>query len=256
LKANEYTTYATFGLFSWFDLSVVIPIINTRMGMHTTCSTCFQVQPDGSTLVFTPNTASAHATGIGDVKFRLKGSLVHGEHTALAAGVDVRAPTGNDLNFLGTGTVGVRPFASFAYRARFAPHASVGYTANGQSILATSSQTGTAQLPNSLDYTAGVDFGLHKSLDVVADLLGQTYFSANRIYLGTRGTPPSPDISCNPTGASQECRSLNFNTNSFAIGAKYNPFKSFLVSGSALFKLDNNGLHYKPSPMIGISYTF
>jgi hypothetical protein len=127
LKVNEYTTYATFGLFSRFDVSVVIPMMNMRMGMHTTCSTCFQVQPDGSTLVFTPNTASAHATGIGDVKFRLKG-----KHTLVA----------------------------------------------------------------------------------------------NRNYLGTRGTPPpSPDIPYNPTGASQACKSLNFNTNSFAIGAKYNPFK-------------------------------
>ena len=254
LKTNQYTTYATFGLTNWFDVSVVIPVVNARMGMQTTCSICFQTQPTGATLVFTPNTASAHATGIGDLKFRLKATLLHAEHAALAAGVDVRAPTGNELNFLGTGTAGVRPFASAAYRARISPHASIGYTANGNSVLATSSQIGTAQLPNSLDYSAGVDVSIVKSLGVVADLLGQTYFSATRIYLGSRDG--SPDISCDPTGASQVCKSLNFNTNSFAIGAKYNPVKKLLVSGSVLFKLDNYGLHYKPSPMVGISYTF
>ena len=255
LKSNQYTTYVTFGLLGWLDVSAVIPIVNVRMGMQTTCSICFQSQPTpGVTLVFTPNTATANATGIGDVRFRVKAALIQGERTSLAVGWDVRTPTGNDLNFLGTGTVGFRPFASFAYRSRIAPHASVGYTANGSSILASSTQTGNAHLPNSLDYAIGADISVSKSLGVVADFLGQTFFSANRIYSGSRNG--SPDISCDPTGASQVCKAVNFNTNSFALGAKYRPFKSFLVSGNVLFKLDDNGLHYKPSPMIGISYTF
>jgi len=134
LKSNQYTTYVTFGLLSWLDVSAVIPIVNVSMGIQTTCSICFQSQPTaGVTLVFTPNTATANATGIGDVRFRVKVALIQGERTSLAVGWDVRTPTGNDLNFLGTGTVGFRPFGSFAYRSRIAPHASVGYTANGSS---------------------------------------------------------------------------------------------------------------------------
>ena len=39
-------------------------------------------------------------------------------------------------------------------------------------------------------------------------------------------------------------------------GAKFNPFGKLLVIGNVLFQVNEAGLHSKPVPLIGLSYTF
>ena len=260
LKVHQFTLYATYGLLSRLDVSVAVPLLDVRMGMDTTCSICGQTQPNGSLLLFTPNSNAASAGGIGDVTFRAKWTAIKGERAGLAVGVDLRTPTGNDLNYLGSGAIGVRPFAAVDYRGRISPHASIGYEANGSSILASTDQIKAKSLPNFLTYTVGADFGILKTLSVTADLLGSTYFNANKLFLSPQGLGPqglgNTDVQCSLIPGSTTCQTENFNTDSISLGAKYNPRGNLLVTANVLFKLDNNGLHYKPAPMVGISYTF
>jgi hypothetical protein len=258
LKVHQFTLYATYGLLNRLDVSVAVPLLDVRMGMQTTCSICGQTQTNGALLVFTPNVSAASAGGIGDVTFRAKWTALKLERTGVAVGVDLRAPTGNDLNFLGSGAVGVRPFAAVDYRGRISPHASIGYEANGSSILASTDQSTAKSLPNFLTYTAGADFGILKMLSVTGDLLGTTYFDANRLLLGsvTGQGLGNANIVCSLVPHSTTCQAQTFNTDSFSVGAKYNPRGNLLVTANVLFKLDNNGLHYKPAPMVGLSYTF
>jgi hypothetical protein len=258
LKANQFTAYATFGLFSRFDISVAVPVLDVRMGMQSRCSVCSQSQPDGSVLIFKPNFATGEESGIGDVTVRAKATVLKGGRAGLALGVDVRTPTGNELNFLGAGAIGVRPFAAFGYRARVSPHADIAYRYNGSSILASSTQGGTAPLPKLLDYSAGADFSIVRRLSVTGDFLGQTFFNANRVFEATRLGSTSLDISCNPPGptAPSTCQGQTFSTRTVAVGGKINPAGNLLISANVLIKTDRNGLHYRPAPMIGISYTF
>jgi hypothetical protein len=248
LKLHQFTSYVAFGLTNQIDISAAIPILDVRMGMQSRCSVCLQQLPgtQGS-LVFTPNSSSGSASGIGDVTFRVKATVLRGEHIGLALGVDVRTPTGDELNYLGSGAVGVRSFAAFGYRARISPHANIGYQANQGSILASIDGLTPRALPNSLVYTAGADLAIIKSLSISGDLLGQTFFSADRVVLGVRAPLDHPDIAR---------QTSNFNTTSFAVGGKFNPSKNLLIAADVLFNLDNNGLHHRPAPMIGLSYTF
>jgi outer membrane putative beta-barrel porin/alpha-amylase len=260
LKLNEYTSYATFGLTSRIDLSVAIPILALRMGIQTTCSVCVQNQSDVSLLAFITSSTTASSSGIGDVLLRVKGLAWKGERTSLAVGTDVRFASGDALNFRGSGTTGVRPFAAFSYRARLSPHANIGYQWNGNSILAGNAVSSTTpevsqHLPNSLTYAAGADLRIVNSVSTTVDLLGVTFFNAERVLLGSRAPLDHPDTACSVT-ASGVCQLQNFDTNSLAVGVKYNAVANLLISANVLFKLDNNGLHYKPSPMIGLSYTF
>src|SRR4029077_18021919 len=121
---------------------------------------------------------------------------------------------------------------------------------NGSSILASTGQTGKAHLPNLLNYSAGLDFGLLNSLSITGDFLAQTFFSANRVFTGSR--LGAPDISCSPSGA-LTCQPQTFTTKLFALGAKQIAIRNFLITENVLVKLDHNGLHFKPAPMIGIS---
>ena len=46
------------------------------------------------------------------------------------------------------------------------------------------------------------------------------------------------------------------NQANISAGAKVRPFARLLVTGNVLFRLNDEGLHFKPSPLIGVSYTF
>jgi hypothetical protein len=247
LKVHQFTGFVTYGITSRVDVSVAIPILNVRMGMRTECSVCLQQQPGGGLLVFVPDAGRGSSSGIGDITFRAKATVLKGERVGLAVGLDARMPTGDELNYLGSGSVGMRPFVAFGYRARISPHANIGYQANGDSILASTDGHTPRQLPNSVTYTAGADFAVLKSLSVTGDLLGQNFFNADRVLLGVRGKMNRPDIAR---------ETANFNTDSFAVGAKFNPTRNLLIAGNVLFNLDHNGLHHQPAPMIGISYVF
>jgi hypothetical protein len=137
------------------------------------------------------------------------------------------------------------------------PHANIGYQYNLNSILASQDGSSTRRLPSSLDYSAGVDVGLLKKLSITGDYLGYTYFDANRAYLGSRSGLGQglPDTACTPSGV-LPCQTTTFTTSSFALGGKINPGGRLLITANVLFKLDYNGLHYKPAPLVGISYTF
>jgi hypothetical protein len=54
--------------------------------------------------------ASSNASGIGDLVFRAKFGLKNwGEETRLAVATDIRVPTGDEYNYLGSGAFGLKP---------------------------------------------------------------------------------------------------------------------------------------------------
>jgi len=50
--------------------------------------------------------------------------------------------------------------------------------------------------------------------------------------------------------------SATINQDSVAIGGKVSPVGKLLITANILFRVNNAGLHYKPVPLIGLSYTF
>jgi hypothetical protein len=194
------------------------------------------------------------ASGIGDVVLRAKGTIIKRERTAVALGTDVRVPTGDEKDFLGTGAAGVKPFLSASYHARISPHLNLGYEFNGDSILAGSLITGKkGHLPDQLFYSGGVDAGVTKKLTLAADLLGQRFYDAPGVRQG-----PWVDIRGNshPDIPNAIPIHRSFNTDDLALGAKYSPFGNWLVTGNVQIKLDDGGLRAKVVPLIGVSYTF
>lgn len=194
------------------------------------------------------------ASGIGDVVFRAKGTILKHERTAVALGTDVRVPTGDEKNFVGTGAPGVKPFLSASYHSRISPHANIGYEFNGNSILAGNPLKGTTgRLPDQLFYSGGVDAGVTKKLTLAADLLGQRFYHAPGVKLGAwedvQKVSHSDVLNTIPIYRS-------FNTDDLALGAKYSPYGNWLVTGNVQIKLDDGGLRAKVVPLVGVSYTF
>ncbi|HET9406177.1 MAG TPA: hypothetical protein VFO39_02970 [Candidatus Sulfotelmatobacter sp.] len=286
LKIHQITAFATFGLTDRIDVSAVVPILNVRLGASSTATIQNISSPGFPLHAFCDNATPANpcatqsfssfrqSTGIGDVVFRVKVKAYGGEHTKLAVGSDVRVPTGDELNFRGSGTYGARPFAALSFTSgRFAPHANIGLQVNGNSILAGRFDTNTkAHLPNELTYSAGTDVGVTSRFTLAADWLGERVingFNARQSSCSETFPPATGNFAtCTAAGNAGASGAATFtfpqtvsyrasySVNDIAVGAKISPVKNLLITLNGLFKLDDPGLRAKAVPLVGIGYTF
>ncbi len=261
LQMGQLTTFFTYGLNERVDISVAIPFVTTNLDVisdvqiqrigtagdpeipHT-----FQAGRDVAQRTF-QNGGSA--SGLGDVIIRLKGTATKWEKAGLALGTDLRLPTGNELDFLGTGAPGFKPFVVFSYNyKRFSPHVNVGYQFNGDSVLAGDVQAGVkAGLPDQFLYSAGVDIGVTRKFSLAADFLGQRLVDTQRVSLSNVTAVDGtlfPTIAFQPGG---------INLADAAFGFKLNPAATVLVTFNVIVQLNDGGLRDKVVPLIGISFT-
>ncbi|MBI3779928.1 MAG: transporter, partial [candidate division NC10 bacterium] len=138
---------ATYGLTSYWDIGVVIPVVHLRFRADGEAVIVDKNGNIGGTKVegqfvhlFRNGTSSitassgGDATGLGDVILRTKYNLLknHPVFPDLAAVAEVKLPTGNDDDLLGTGGTNVTSLlvASRTYGGWFTPHLNLGYVAD------------------------------------------------------------------------------------------------------------------------------
>jgi hypothetical protein len=295
LRVNQYTFYITYGITKHLDVSAAIPILNIRMNVTSDATIVpNSVAPLSGNFPgqvfhqFNPATVSSCAgkpqpclnatfsdsqssTGIGDVILRGKYEIYHGERLGVAAGLDLRLPSGDAENFQGTGTAGVQPFGVVSYRARISPHAVIGYEINGESILAGNNITplppGTtlvnkASLPNRFLYTVGADASITKRLTAAFDILGERFFDAPRLVFqpftdfGKCGDLACSSLTPGTTHPNVGGVAADFNETNASFGLKLRTIGKLVVTGNVLVRLDSNGLRAKAVPLVGVSYSF
>ncbi|RPI23227.1 MAG: hypothetical protein EHM61_20250 [Acidobacteria bacterium] len=257
-SVDEFTMFVTYGLTDRVDVSVALPIVRSDLAVRSTA----QVERIGSGATSdihrfesggtTDNWSTVgSASGVGDILLRAKATATRWEHGGLAIAADLRLPTGDEENLLGSGAVGVKPFAALSLKyGIFSPHVNVGYQWNGDSLLAGDIMSGVeGNLPDQFVYTGGVDVGVHPRVTVAFDILGQRIIDSQRIVWTsvTAGTQNYPDFSL---------RSGSFNVTNGAAGVKLNPFGQLLVDFSVIFAIDDTGLRDDATPLIGVSYNF
>jgi hypothetical protein len=253
LKAHQYTLLGTYGVSKTVDVSVAIPI--ERISLSTAVSGTEYQPATGAKAPFQEYVPGS-SSGIGDVIIGAKGLVADLEKLRVALGVDVRIPSGDELNFLGSGTVGVKPYIALTRRGSYSPHANIGYQWNGDSILNANSQGGKQQLPTDLFYSVGLDATFPRPLTLVVDLLGQQYFDAPR--LNKRISYPLTNVTGNCPNSAGVC-SVNpttdsYNSTSLGLGFKAQTYRRLVITGNLLIKLNDGGLRSKVVPLAGLSY--
>ena len=287
LKIHQFTTFITFGLTNRIDVSAAIPIENIRMAISSNAtivdnSSSFvhifpNCDPSTSNCLSTVFSNSQNVAGIGDMTFRVKGTAWKSERAGLALGVDVRVPTGDELNFLGAGAAGVRPFLIWSYRRRISPHFLAGYEVNGSSRLAGNLSTGSKErLPSEFTYSLGADVWLTKRITAAGDLVGQQAFEARRVAISSlselgackdsgcgcanKDDPNTCNVDSNfkapVTDPTIDQVTRSYNATSASFGIKIRPFSNLLLTGNLQIKLSEGGLQAKYVPFVGVSYTF
>ena len=267
LKVGQFTAFLSYGLAEGVDISAAVPFVKVdlgvvsqatvqRIGTASSPATHFFRDPSapgtfGTTKTFSQ---SGSASGIGDVVGRLKGRLVKSGATGVAVGVDVRFPTGDEQDLLGSGAWGVKPFAVLSVSQKvLSPHLNVGFQWNGRSVLAGDVRTGVKKsLPNQVLYDAGVDIGVTPRITLALDLLGRRVLKSPRLQTETfhalQGGLTFPSI--------HFIQDADFNVTTGAAGVKVNAGGKLLLDFNVLFKLDNAGLRDKVTPLVGFEYSF
>jgi hypothetical protein len=264
----QLTGLVTYGLHDRVELSVAVPVVHTRLAVASDAVIRrFGTAPGTSVHYFPDETApggigdhqlfaaQGSATGVGDIVLRTKATLLRKGHRGVAAGVEVRMPSGDEDDLLGSGAWGVRPFAvvSFAYR-RISPHVNVGYQWNGASVLAGDPRTGVkTNLPDRITTAVGADVGLSERMTLAFDMLTNVVMRSPRLQMhqfrveGPLGSAVFDDI-----GFTEE----SYLTTSGSIGLKLNVAAGLLVNFNLRFNATSSGLTDRLAPLLGLEYGF
>jgi Putative MetA-pathway of phenol degradation len=270
LKINQSTLFATYGAADWLDVSVAMPVENVSL-TATSKATIIRIA-NSTANFFDPADVknslqktfmnSSSASGIGDVTLRAKGTVWKNDTIALAVAVDLRLPTGDASNYLGSGAIGFKPFVIASLRkGRVSPHVNVGYQKNGSSILAGDVNTNVkASLPDQFIWTVGADGRVLKRVTLALDILGQRVFDAPRLVATTFTTTPvtsaNPLVSGSLNLPNVKNITQSYNAINGSAGVKVNLGGNFLATANLLVKLNDGGLRANLSPLFGVSYTF
>jgi hypothetical protein len=260
LKTDTFSLLANYGVTDRFDIGIAIPITNvslnasidaTVLRLATAAQPGIHVFPGGgSTATFSD---SGSATGIGDVLVRGKYHFLPTAGGGLAAAVDLRLPTGDEENLLGTGTTQAKLYLIGSSAAnRFAPHFNIGYTISGDS------SNPFINVTDEFNYVGGTEIRASERVTVNVDLIGRQLIDSGRLVDEERTFRFTPQGGQPGQANFTEfaLREGNLNLLTAAIGAKFNPVRNLLITANVLFPLTKSGIRSNPVPVIGFDYAF
>jgi hypothetical protein len=211
---------------------------------------------------------AGRATGLGDIVLRSKYHFLRMAGGGLAAAVDLRLPTGDEDELLGTGGTQAKfLLVASDERGRFGRHVNMGYTVGSGTVAGSLAGLTAAPVPDEINYSGGVELVAGPRLTVIGDVVGRTLRGAGRLDLVGktflyRQIDPQTGLflpSSMPASVSFDefaARSGNLTLLLGTAGVKVNLAGNLLISGSALFPLTNAGLRSRVTTVIGVDYAF
>jgi hypothetical protein len=279
LDATTNTTaiFANYGLTNRWDVGLAVPIVNVQLDAKVearilrlvtatapTVHTFDRANPSATQILHRADSA----TGLGDIALRSKYRFLAATGGGLAAAADLRLPTGDEQELLGTGGIQAKFLLVASYeRGRFGEHVNIGYTVAEGDAPGTFAGLTAAQLPDEINYSGGVEFVPSPRLTVNGDIIGRTLRGAGRLDLVTKdfqyvdpGTPGTCNIfpfACASFSADEfSPRAGNLTLLLGTAGVRFNPTANWLISASVLFPLTDAGLRSRLTSVIGVDYAF
>ena len=231
LKTTTFNILGNIGLTDRIDVCVAVPVEwltleGSRLNVYR-----------GSQ--FLQASATAEATGLGDIAIRGKVRLFGDRGSGLAVLEEVRLPTGSKEDLLGSGEASYRTvIVGSVEPGMFAANFNAGYTVGG--------------VADQLDYRLSASLALSAHVTLIGELVGRRIDGIGAI---SQERAPHPTIAgvdtvrLVTTGDSTD-------TNSIIAGAKWNVFKSWLVNGSVAVPVSSSGLRADWSGLVGLEVTF
>lgn len=258
LSSSTTTAFANYGVSDRFDVALAVPVIRVNMAARIDAEVLPFSTPNVPRIHVFPNgtknaafSSSGSASGIGDVLVRTKYRFLDVPGGGLAAGVDLRLPTGDDEELLGTGAAAVSgTLIGSATIGRLAPHVNVGFTKSGAGDI--------VNTPDEFGYRFGTEFVVTPTVTLTGTFIGRTLIDAGRLRLST--TSWSFRDNRGVTGATTfdeyTARDGALHLATLAMGGKFNVAGNFLVSANLLVALSSAGVTSRVTPVFGVDYSF
>ena len=272
MKATTDTVafLANYGLTNRLDVGLVVPLVRVDLDASvqaTILRHATALNPLTHTFEFGNEQAtrktfrqSGMATGLGDVLLRTKYQLTTFASGGLSGAVDLRLPTGDKRDLLGSGTQVKMFLIASGGTDRFIEHVNVGYTKatdNVERFGLLSELGGDEPVPDELNYAAGLEFVASPRLTLIGDIVGRTLRDAGRLVLSNKSFA-FQGVTSVETGQFDEFepRPGHLHLMLGTAGFKFNPVGNWLVSASVLFPLTDAGLRSRITTVVGLDYAF
>lgn len=183
-------------------------------------------------------TALASASGIGDVRLATKYNAIRRGGSGMALAGEIRLPTGDPDNLLGSGELVFTPRVIGSFEgARVAVHGNLGYAMGGPS--------------DEVDYSGAFTVVAHNRLTLITELTGRRLTSGDRLVDVVEPHPSLVGVQTIRLSAIEEAT----NRMQLAAGFRWNVASRWLVSMSVLRPLTTAGLNARWMTSVSLDYT-
>ena len=272
-SATTVSVFATYGASDRFDIGLAVPI--NQVSIRASLTSVYGNSIDGVAPVTSvpgcnppplptectpvPETivgqSSGTAVGLGDVVVRAKYNFLPAPGGGLAGAVDLRLPTGDERNLLGSGGAQAKMYLIASTTAnRVSPHVNVGYTVSGESDAARDPRSSVIAPPNEINYAGGGDIVVSLRTTATLDVVGRRLLKAGALVEG-----PTRFLKGTSGARYQELQltpGVDVNLLLGSVGVRMNPVANMLVAVNVLFPLTQRGLTDRLTWLVGADYSF
>jgi hypothetical protein len=241
LSSDTVVAFASYGLTDEAEVAVAVPWVRIALGADINA---FELSlPTGDLRL--PRTATS---GLGDIALVGKYRFWRQKDGGLAAGLELRLPTGDTNELRGLGVTRTLVSAIWSRGGTVSPHANIGYEIWSNDVPIAPGRGVTAR--HQWRYACGIEFTPHPRLTAVVDLVGRRLLGGGAIGFRTFADPlfGSADVLVGlPHG---------FDVVSLAPGVKWNVAGNALLTVNILASVTNDGLRADDVPVIGLDWAF
>jgi hypothetical protein len=231
MRTDTVTLTGNYGATDRLDIGAAVPFTRVRL-LGERVDTY-----RGS--AFTQATASAEASGLGDIVLRAKYNIVRTGASGLAFGAEAKFPTGNEENLLGTGEGSFAPRMMASYDGDYVGvHGEVAYSFGG--------------IADTLSYGAAMTVVPSPRFTIVGELLGRRIDGLGQLVASTQPHPRLVGVQTIRLAAVEE----TIDSLVAVAGFKWNVGGAWLLTANILQPLTNVGLKANWVPTITFDYAF
>jgi hypothetical protein len=231
IRTDTMTLTGNYGVADRVDVGVAVPFV--RLSLQGERVDAYRGQ------VFPQATASASASGLGDIVARVKYNVLRNGASGLAVGAETRLPTGDEENLLGTGEVSFTPRAIGSVEGPIVGlHGEFSYTFLGVS--------------EGFGYGAALTVAAAPRFTLIGELFGRRMEGLGRLASTTAPHPRLIGVdTIRLTGVEETTDRI------VAVGGfKWNVTGTWLVTANVLRPLTDSGLNASWVPSVTFDYSF
>ena len=231
LRTSTVTFVGNYGLTSHFDVGVAVPVVTLRMDGERTNTY------NGTSFVQARGTATV--TGLADMAVRAKYQFLSIGPQGLAAGVELKLPTGSVEDLRGAGDTAVKvSLIGSAGGGPIESHFNLSLTEGGVS--------------RELGYAGGVAWAAGSRVTISGEILARRIEALGRIR---DVIEPHPSL-LNVDTIRLVAAGQNATTQVAVAGAKWNVTRTLLLTTNVLIPFSDRGLKPGLVPTVSLDYSF